>query len=964
MSTRYSRRYGATAWLIGAAVLLALALAVTWMLFAGRRPGEERRLSPMPSVTNDLAASSVLPKLMQDVRAVERASSQLVRGVVLLPDGQPAASATVTLYRLLTGWPEWQREHVDQAYTREDGAFQFRCPHLHGYLLRFEHPGYAGDEVEVSLHGDAMQLMLRPGFEISGTVLNDVGAPVPKARVSIESALGGSRRARSTQTSADGRYSFRNLAAGPAELVARHEFWPPATATALVIGDRLRTDFRFERPSLSPLHGRVLCAATQEPIAGASVELLPVRHSLGLVETVRTTTAADGTFRLSGLPRGSMRLWVRHPDFGNSMETQTIGSIAKDLTIELPERVIVAGQLSAAEDGAFVGGEILEVQDDGRELAYAVVQPDGSFEFDRRLSPGFADFRVVGGAFMFQNLQGTSARVLLEEQQRGGKSKLFLDVLKCTVVRGRLVGTNQQPLSDVRLQMMTDSLRLFGAAAWQLDLGKVSDGLMQLIGERDQWLGISGPDGRFELRGRRTGPLTVRASGVGNGSRWFRMEVPAPGETTDVGDLVLQPNCSISGRVLRGGLPFVGATVVLSSDLCGSLATTNAFGEYSATDLSPGEYTVKARISGRPTGSNELKVTVLPNEPARHVDIALEAGRIVHGLVKDEQQQPLRDALVSVRGRPGEVIATNSLGAFDVELPTRDLELVVSFGDRSSQKVVPVASDQLEVTVSLPSQKTSTLVARVTGLPGRRPINGLLLRLVPQSGDDGSAVMARWIETPEGELQKVQVPSGTMQVELWCEGFAPFQQVLELKPGESHDLGAVLLMPGATLRGLVQDGDGQPVRDAMVLLGEETDLDLFLPSVRSDAAGMFTIQGVTSRSAQLVVRRSGFAVSTIPIQLPRDVLSAAPLVIKLERGATIEVVVPRSLIPDDGLVYLRRDGQLLANTVLDERGKAWFVNRSVGRYTVSLFDSELPEQAVEVKPGDELTRVQFDASSK
>ena len=123
MSTRYSRRYGATAWLIGAAVLLALALAVTWMLFAGRRPGEERRLSPMPSVTNDLAASSVLPKLMQDVRAVERASSQLVRGVVLLPDGQPAASATVTLYRLLTGWPEWQREHVDQAYTREDGAF-------------------------------------------------------------------------------------------------------------------------------------------------------------------------------------------------------------------------------------------------------------------------------------------------------------------------------------------------------------------------------------------------------------------------------------------------------------------------------------------------------------------------------------------------------------------------------------------------------------------------------------------------------------------------------------------------------------------------------------------------------------------------------------------------------------------------------------------------------------------------
>jgi hypothetical protein len=174
----------------------------------------------------------------------------------------------------------------------------------------------------------------------------------------------------------------------------------------------------------------------------------------------------------------------------------------------------------------------------------------------------------------------------------------------------------------------------------------------------------------------------------------------------------------------------------------------------------------------------------------------------------------------------------------------------------------------------------------------------------------------------------------------------------------------VLLMSGAKLRGVVRDEDGSPIRDAMVVLGEETDLDLFVPTVRSDAEGMFTIQGVTSRSSHLVVRRSGFAASTVNLQLPRDLLSVEPLVVKLERGTTIEVIVPRELVPDDGLVYLRRDGHLLGSTVLDERGKAWFANRSVGQYTVSLFGSDLAERTVQVKPGEEISEVLFEAGSK
>lgn len=953
MSNRYSKRYGVSSWILGFGVLVAVGLAVTWMLYEGGR--KNREVSDVTEQTTGKITPSALPKLMPGVRIAQRSEGVLVRGTVLLPEGSLAPSATVTLYRLLTASPEWRKESVVQAITGDDGAFQFQCPHLYGYLLGFEHPGYAGGEVEVSLFGDAMQLQLRPGFGIRGAVLNDVGAPVPNARVSVEAVLGDTRRAQFTETAADGTYSFTNLAAGTAEMVARHDFWQPAKAAAVVIGVRQRTDFRFVRPSMSPLRGRVLRAATQEPIEGATVELEPLSKSLGLVDPVGTVTAKDGTFLLSGLPRGGVRMLVRHADYGTSLEIVSIRSVAKDVTIELPDRATVAGSV----DGVFAGGEILEVQDSGREIAHAVVQPDGSFVFTRKLSPGFVDFRVLGGSFLFQNLQGVSVRARLDEPEDDVPSEIYLDVIKTSVVAGRLVDAAGNPVDGARVEWMFDSFRQIGEAAWDLDLSKASDGLLKLGGVRNQLLAISGEDGRFEIRGRRNGGLQVKVSCAGRGNRVVRARVPPSGGVEDVGEIVLEPSCSISGRVLRGGQPFVGAMVILSSAQSGSVATTNQLGEYFISDLMPGEYVVQTRISGRPTGStNPILVTVSPDKPVADFDLPLKAGRVVTGIVTDENEQPLRGALVSVRGRTGEVVTTKSGGVFEVELPPRDVELVVSFGDRSNQRILRVSKDQELVNLTLASPDTSTLVARIAGLPGRRPLSGVLVRLT-ELDRAGAQAKSRWVDSSGGELRYPHLPSGRILVEVWSEGYAPYQQEWQLKTGEVHDLGVVLLAPGAKLRGVVRDADGNAIPKAMILLGDERDFALFLPTVRSDERGMFTVQGVTSRSKQMVVRSPGFAANTIGLQLPRDVLSLDPLEIKMERGTTIEVSVARKSRPEDGVVYLRRDGQLLESTVLNDFGKAWFANRSAGKYTVQLLDSNLPEQVVVVKAGQELSNARF-----
>ncbi|MGK0154479.1 MAG: hypothetical protein ACI9SE_001431 [Neolewinella sp.] len=962
MSNRYSKRYRASSWLLGFGVLVAVGIAVTWMLYEGSRKSLEVSVGMDQEIDQEVNTIKPggLPELMSDVRIAQPSEGVFVRGKVLLPAGLPAASATVTLYRLVTAAPEWRKEHVVQAITGDDGAFQFRCPHLYGYLLGFQHPDYAGGEVEVSTLGNAMQLQLRPGFDISGTVLNDVGAPVPKARVSVESVLGDARRAQFTFTAADGTYSFTNLAAGAAEMVAWHGFWQPAKATAVVIGVRHRTDFRFARPSMSPLRGRVVRAATQEPIEGATVELERISSKLGLVDPVGTVTAKDGTFLLSGLARGSVRMLVRHADYGTSLQIVSIRSVAKDVAVELPDRATVAGEVQ----GVFAGGEILEAQDSGRELAYATVQPDGTFLFGRKLSPGFVDFRVLGGSFLFQNLRGTSARMLLDEPEDGKTAKIYLDAIKTSVVQGRLADADGNPVGGARIEWMSGSLGQLGAAAWQLDIAKASDGFFKLIGAQHQLLAISDEQGRFEIRGRRSGLLQAKVSCAGCGNRVIRTRVPPAGRSVDIGEIVLEPSCSVSGRVLRGGQPFVGALVILSSPQSESLATTNQLGEYSVSDLMPGKYFVQTRISGRPTGStNRIQITVAPDKPVTGFDLSLKAGRIITGIVTDENSEPLRGALISVRGRTGEVVTTNAAGVFELELLPRNFELLVSFGYRSIQKIVPISMDQKRVSVTLASRDTSTLVARIAGLPGRRPLAGVLLRLT-ELDLAGAEANSRWVETSGGELRHSHVPSGRVLVEVWSEGYAPYQREWRLKPGEDHDLGELLLARGAKLRGVVRDAAGSAVHDAMVLLGDETDFSLFLPTVRTDVDGMFTIQGITSRSKQLVVRSPGFAANTIGLQLPGDVLSIDPLEIQMERGTTIEVSVARRLIPEDGLVYLRRENHLLESSVLDDIGKAWFANRSAGKYTVQLLGSDQPEQVVEVKAGQELSYVRFFERSK
>jgi protocatechuate 3,4-dioxygenase beta subunit len=954
--TAGGRRRPAWAWLVGVAVLVALAGAL-WALF---QPARGSRRTAAPAATAPAGRAPAAPDAA-GILAAQR-TGRAVGGIVLLPDGLPAAGATVTLHRAVTAWPEWRTERIDQAITGPSGTFEFRLRHRHGLLVEFSHPAFAGGLEQVPSVDLPLRLLLQPGFELFGVVTNPAGAPVPNARVAIESVLSGDRRAQVAVTSANGGFRFTNLRAGPVRLIARHENWQPATVPVVVVGDQVRRDLTFDRPSMAPLRGRVTSLVSQAPIEGATIELLPANVRPGLADAIAARSAADGTFLLAGLPRGNVRLLVRHPDHGAFTRTLAIGAAATELAVELPPRSQVTGRLVREDERAQLrGGELLQIRDLSGQLEHAVVGADGAFRFPATLSPGRASVRLLDSRLAFHPTFQDVVDVRIEES---GQTELELVVLRGRAVQGRIVDESGRPVAGARLsrtRILAESARFIGSAVVDLDLGTLGSQVAQLFrDDRDEVLAITGADGRFVVSGREPGSLLTRIDHDGHGTRWLSLAVPSGVEPHDVGDVALQRGCRIQGRVVRGGRALAGAAVTAVGAESQAMVVTRGDGSFVFEDVVPGRYRLRARLPSLPSGSRELTVETSAARPALDVVLLLEAGRTVRGVVSGSDGQPVPNALVTVRGAVGQTTLTDSGGDFLLELPDRAVELQVSLIDRSRPRLVsvPVGAQQLAVQLDTPS--VCTLTAQLAGLPGKQRLAGALVRVTALDGDDaGVDTRARWLELQNGELRWPLCPVGRMRVEFWSDGFAPFVTEREFAANETHDLGEVLLEPGARLQGVVQDEAGEPIANATVWLGEEADADLFLPAVRTAADGGFRIGGVTTRSSRLVARATGFAPRVVDLVLPQDVLAPTPLVVTLERGATIEVQLPRRGEFAADFVQLRHRGRVVASADFDDSGRAWFANRSAGTYAILVPGSDLPPKDVVVAPGAGVVRVRW-----
>jgi protocatechuate 3,4-dioxygenase beta subunit len=258
----------------------------------------------------------------QDLGNLVVLAGSRVSGVVRDGAGRPVAGAKVTAYQ---GAFAFGSQHVEGP-TGSDGAFAFTKLRPGTYELRTASAAYlpASQQVMVAAEQTLADVVLtvQPGQAISGQVVDDRGVPIAGAKVGSKrkETRGGVEIERFTQdeaaaTDAHGYFTLAGLDGAAATVRASAKGHAPAVQPEVRVGS---SDLLLRLQRHAVIEG-VLVSGDGAPLAGSrvSVDALQALEAVEGAEDhrelmlpfagrVQATTAADGAFRLEGVPPGKV----------------------------------------------------------------------------------------------------------------------------------------------------------------------------------------------------------------------------------------------------------------------------------------------------------------------------------------------------------------------------------------------------------------------------------------------------------------------------------------------------------------------------------------------------------------------------------------------------------------------------------------------------------------------------------
>ena len=204
--------------------------------------------------------------------------------------------------------------------TSDDGSFSLLELPPMAYRVAASAPGFApafaagGEPLSVNAGStrDDLEIVLRhSGVELTGRVLDATGGPVPGARVRFVRWQTPPIVAH-TQTDAEGKFAAF-VSEGAVTLTASAEGYSDATLYRVAPSSDVEL---MLVPAASILGTVVTADQTQRPVAGAEVSAVAIGRA---INSAVATTAADGSFVLSGLDPANYQLAAAAPGLrGNS----------------------------------------------------------------------------------------------------------------------------------------------------------------------------------------------------------------------------------------------------------------------------------------------------------------------------------------------------------------------------------------------------------------------------------------------------------------------------------------------------------------------------------------------------------------------------------------------------------------------------------------------------------------------
>ncbi|MCD6361270.1 MAG: carboxypeptidase regulatory-like domain-containing protein, partial [Armatimonadetes bacterium] len=712
----------------------------------------------------------------------ELRQTAVIRGFVADERGNAFAGARIIVISGRWGYPIDPFEPAADVLTDGNGEFEvevpagrYFCIATRGMLTSDASKG--GTPTRRLPPGKAVEieLALRPGGGVSGTVVTQEGRPVPGARIALPNGL-------SATSDTQGRFTIEGIGSGPQELAVIAKGMASKTQTANVETGRM-TEMTVTLARGWSLRGTIT-NEQGESVEGATVRLRPSRamtyYGYGpygpydMMWYMRPISSDEqGRFELTGLSytESPGTLAIEHPDYARhtirDLAPPPEGTDALTLDVTLDKGLAIAGKVIGPDGGPVVAAKV--IFRGGSSWARTTTDANGRFMLDKIISGAPGHVVVQAESLAPQARAATPGR---------DEAMPWLDFVMEPghTARGRVIDWEGKPIAGARVTPMA-----------VLPGGPGGISVSQTTG--------TDRDGAFLLASLPADGVTVDVSFNG---RTVANNVPL--KIDDVTTIVLQPPGVIRGRVVDAdtGEPVTSFRVQVDYTRMG-----RAEGEVGPLEIPEGWYGSGREIHS-PAGEFEIgdltrnagyaltvsaegygptrvkKVLAAPrDDPKWPVVIKLGQGVTIAGIVTDPDGGPIEGAEVllinsrlSYNGvdlsaldrlaqRAGAVqtTMTDAQGSFEFAGLSEDerFAVVVDHGDFAIYCAPRASADEaLDVRLEEPG----SLVGSAAGL-GDIPLAGAAVH-VTGSGVTWSRLDVR----ADGSFEVTRLPGGTYRASL------------------------------------------------------------------------------------------------------------------------------------------------------------------------------------------------------
>lgn len=770
--------------------LLAGGLAALFALWPGS-PASGR----VPADAGPAGAAAPEPPPQLPVIPAVGTGTLIQAGSVIDVAGKPVAGAAVTAELEMgpgvTSMPPTglSMSPAVVAVAAADGSFQLVGLDAGRYRLRVEAPGIFTSEVRfVDVPSDALRLVVARKVAVHGVVVDPAGGPVAGLSVSLGGF--GATGVRAATTDAKGAFAFDELPEGI------YQAWVAA-------GDRAAPAVRVERLGAGPfdpvtltmgpaqiVRGRVVDSVTGDGVA-AAVRLM----ADGSEEPARFgRSGPDGAFEIGGVPGGRWSAEAFAPGY----------TAVEALSFE------VGGAFSpviSLRPGAVIEGVV--VDPDGVPVRGAQISASGKGEGGRAINASAQVLAETSGRMTGQ------ASALVVPGQR------FIPHGELGVLEGPIPFPPPPGASAVRVASIVE-----GGDAQQAAPLPVPPELEPIFVSDDQ--------GRFRVTGLLPGRYRVRAvhpDFADGQSAELRLTT---GKRIINAKVVMVPGVIVTGTVTDDhDEPVVGAQIIADTGadvapeqllLDARLqAITGPDGRYRLGPVAR-DVTLRATAARHGTVTRKLSLGKAGQQrEERREDFVLPAAdAVLRGRVRDPSGFAVRAASVTVVGgdAAGRSAVTDDAGRFVIsELPPGSYTVDIAHPKfPTARRKGHTGEDEVEMELPL----GGGLAATVRDAHNREPLVGVH---VTAHGPGGAAAEA--VTDEHGAFELAPLAAGKWTLALALAGHVPGTGKVTIAAGDHP--GEVTLRDqlfelerGATVAGVVRDGNGDRVRGAAVKVGSAT----------------------------------------------------------------------------------------------------------------------------------------------